>query len=509
MKLSLLVADLAETESALMADPEVAAVTYDSRRVEPGSLFVAVPGLQVDGHSYLAEAVARGAVAAVVQGDRMPDWASFADLHQLPVIAVKDGRKALSDLASAFQGYPARKLRVIGVTGTDGKTTTCHLIARILEQAGFRTGLVTTVDIRLGAEGRPNLSHFTTPEAPELQALLSRMVATGSQYAVIETSSHALALQRVAGCEYDVAVLTNVTRDHLDFHGTPERYLAAKGLLYRLLSSAVSKGIPKVRVLNADDGSFGPLRALGREPLLSYGVDRAATVIGRNIQERAGGVWFTAVLPGNQVDVRLQLPGRYNVYNALAALAVAVSQGIDLETAKDGLESLVAVPGRMEPVPGDMAFRVWVDFAHTPAGLQAALAQVRSATLGRVLVVFGCPGRRDAGKRPLMGEVAGRMADFCVLTSDDPRDESPEAIMKEIELGVIASGRHAGRDYAKVGDRREAIALALSRAQPGDAVLLAGKGHETTLLVGDEALPWSDREVALDLLRHGAAARPA
>lgn len=506
MRLSRLLADLPESESAAITDPEIQAVAYDSRRVEPGSLFVAVPGLQVDGHSYLEEAVKRGAVAAVVQSDRMPDWTSFADAHRIPVIAVRDGRRALSDLASAFYDHPARKLRMIGVTGTDGKTTTCHMIAAILARAGYRAGSVTTVDIRLGGESWPNESHLTTPEAPELQGLLARMVEEGSQYGVIETSSHALALQRVAGCEYDVAVVTNVTRDHLDFHGTPERYLAAKGLLLRLLSSAVAKGIPKVRVLNADDASFGPLRSLGREPLLSYGVNQAATIIGRNIQERPAGVWFTAVLPGNQVDVQLQLPGRYNVYNALAALAVAVSQGIDLATAKEGLEGLAAVPGRMEPVSGDVPFRVWVDFAHTPAGLEAALSQVRGATTGKVLVVFGCPGRRDAGKRPLMGEIAGRMADFCVLTSDDPRDEPTEAIMEEIEVGVMATGRREGRDYVKVGDRREAIALALSRALPGDAVLLAGKGHERSLLVGAEALPWSDHEVALDLLR-GMATR--
>jgi UDP-N-acetylmuramoyl-L-alanyl-D-glutamate--2,6-diaminopimelate ligase len=444
--------------------------------------------------------VAAGVAAVVVEegGDLPP--------VDVPLVLVPSAREALARLAATFYGHPARRLRVIGVTGTDGKTTTCHLIGAVLEEAGYRTGSISTVYIKIGDRVVPNPFHQTTPEAPEIQQALAEMVARGVEYAIIETTSHGLALHRVDECHYDVAVFTNLTSDHLDFHVDREDYLAQKARLFVSLGQAVDKGLPKVSILNADDPAGSYLAELSPCRVLTYGIDREAEVRAETVSPAGWGTSLLVHTPAGEVSLRLPLIGIHNVYNALAALALGLSQGLDLSIIKAALEGCAGVPGRMERVEGGQDFLVVVDFAHTAHALQRALETLRPLARGRLIVAFGCPGERDRSKRPRMGQVAARLADFIVLTSDEPRSEDPLAIIEEIEAGVRAAGRQEGRDYLKAPDRREALALALGQARTGDVVLLAGKGHEDCIIIGEQRIPWSDRQVALELL---ASRRPA
>jgi UDP-N-acetylmuramoyl-L-alanyl-D-glutamate--2,6-diaminopimelate ligase len=500
MNLHDLAGELDEKE-ILGADVRISALCYDSRRASAGALFVAVPGFRVDGHDYIGEAVAGGAAAVVVQADRRARWQAVVEGGGLPAIAVPDSRRALAALAAAFYGHPGRRLRVIGVTGTDGKTTTVHLISALLEAAGYRTGLLSTVHCKVGDRLSFNDYRFTTPEAPQVQALLADMASAGVDYAVLESSSHGLALHRLDGCEYDVAVLTNVTADHLDFHGSREEYLAAKGRLFAMLDQAADKGLEKVAVLNADEPAAAYFAGLTRARIITYGVEDAADLQASDVSPTEWGSRFCLRTQGNELEVAVGLPGLFNVYNSLAAAAVALSQGMSLAAVKDALESFPGVPGRLERIDEGQPFTVVVDFAHAPEALRRVLAFLREQCQGQLIVVFGCIGDRERPRRAGMGLAAAELADFAVLTNDNPFQEDPQAILAEIAQGLEKAGRHEGHHFARIPDRREAIAHALAMAVEGDVVLLTGKGHEQSITIGDTVIPWDERRVARELLR--------
>ncbi len=500
MDLHQLAEELDEKE-VLGADVPISAVCHDSRRATPGALFVAVPGFRADGHDYIGEAVAAGAAAVVVQADRRAKWQAVVDGGRLPAIVVPDSRRALAALAAAFHGHPARRLRVVGVTGTDGKTTTIHLINALLEAAGYRTGLLSTVHCKVGDRLLPNEYRFTTPEAPQVQALLAEMVTAGVDYAILESTSHGLALHRLDGCEYDVAVVTNVTADHLDFHRSREEYLAAKGRLFAMLDRSADKGIEKVAVVNADEPAAAYFRGLTRARVVTYAVQKAADIQAIDVSPIEWGSRFRLRAEGNELEVAFGLPGLFNVYNSLAAAAVALSQGMSLPAVRDALASFPGLPGRLERIDEGQPFTVVVDFAHAPEALRRALAFLRERCRGRLIVVFGCIGGREKPRRAGMGLAAAQLADFAVLTNDNPFREDPEAILAEIVQGLEEAGRHEGHHFVRIPDRREAIAHALAMAVEGDIVLLAGKGHEQSIIIGDTIIPWDDRRVARELLR--------
>jgi UDP-N-acetylmuramoyl-L-alanyl-D-glutamate--2,6-diaminopimelate ligase len=501
---------ISEAEVVGELPASLTAVCYDSRRTEPGCLFVAVPGATPrsrDGHEFIAQALAQGAAALVVQADHRPAWERLAESGRVPLVVVPDSRRALAPLAAAFYGWPARRLRVVGVTGTDGKTSTVHLVAAVLEAAGRRCALLSSAELRSGGRAQVNATHMTTLEAPEVQAFLAGALEAGDQWAVLEASSHGLALHRVDACEFDVAVFTTLGRDHLDFHGSLEEYRAAKGRLFRLLGEAADKGVPKTAVLNADDPASDYFRRLTAASVVTYGLEAPADVMARAVRAEGLAMSFELVGAFGAVPVKTRLAGRYNVYNCLAAAAVGLSQGLSAEEVKRGLESVSGVPGRMEIIDAGQPFSVVVDIASTPQALTNVLGVLRTACLpvgqagrGRLWAVFGCAGERDPGRRDGMGRAAGRLADFVVLTNEDPRSEDPDAIIEAIAAGLREAGRREGDDFVRIPDRRQAIAYAFERAGDGDVVLLAGKGSEQTMVFGDQHVPWDERAVARELL---------
>jgi UDP-N-acetylmuramoyl-L-alanyl-D-glutamate--2,6-diaminopimelate ligase len=481
-------------------DAEITSVTYDSGEVAPGSCFVAIRGRRADGHAFIADALARGA-ALVVGEEPLP-----ADFPADRIYArVADSRRELGTLAAAFYGDPSHSMEIIGITGTDGKTTTTALIDAILAAGGRRTGLMSTVDFKVGQTRWQNNSRFTTLEAPEVQALLARMADEGVETAVVETTSSGLALHRVWGIAYDVAVLTNITLEHLEVHGSKEAYWRAKAMLFEAVDPQRGKNlpfpIPHVCVLNADDHSFEYVKSFCRAPLLSYGIDREADVRAVDLELGAGGSRFGVRLPdGQAVNVETQLVARYNVANCLAAIAVGYAHGLTPETMARALHEFPGVPGRMERIDAGQPFAVVVDYAHTADSLEKVLSVLRPLTAGRLMVVFGSAGERDRVKRPMMGAVAARLADFAVITDEDPREEDAASILREIAAGADEAGARADEDYVCIVGRRQAIAEAFRRARAGDTVLLAGKGHEQSIFIGREKLPWDDRQVAREVL---------
>jgi UDP-N-acetylmuramoyl-L-alanyl-D-glutamate--2,6-diaminopimelate ligase len=505
MRLSQLAAELVAAE-LLGSDADVSAICYDSRRARAGALFVAVPGFRTDGHDHIAEAAAGGAVAVAVQADRPEKWRAVVEERGLSAVVVADTRQALAALAAAFHGHPGRRLRVVGVTGTDGKTTVVHLVSHLLEAAGHRSGLLSTVHCKAGDRIWANESRFTTPEAPEVQALLAEMVAAGADYAVLESTSHGLALHRLDGCEYDVAAMTNVTADHLDFHRSRAEYLAAKGRLFAMLDESTKKaGVEKVAVLNADDSASDYFRGLTNARAVTYGIQKPADVRATGIAASEWGTRFRLTTPMGGDEVTLGLPGDFNVYNALAAAAVALSQGVVLADIVAGIASFAGVPGRLERIEEGQPFTVVVDFAHAPEALRRVLTFLRGRCRGRLIAVFGCIGERERPRRAGMGLAAGQLADFTILTNDNPFSENPDSIIAEIAQGLREAGRHEGHHFVAIPDRREAIVHAFAMAVEGDIVLLAGKGHEQSIIIGDKVIPWDDRRVARDLLREMAS----
>jgi UDP-N-acetylmuramoyl-L-alanyl-D-glutamate--2,6-diaminopimelate ligase len=479
------------------AVPAVGGLTHDSRTVRPGDAFAALPGRKTDGHDFLESVLAAGAAAAVVQADREAKWQPLQG--RLPLVVVPDTRAALGPLAAAVYGDPSRKLRLIGVTGTDGKTTTSHLVAHILDTCGLGGGYLSSAGFDCGEGFELNATHMTTLEATSIQSLLARAVQNGKASMAVEASSEGLAQHRLDGCEFDVAVFTNLTRDHLDFHGSMERYLAAKGILFEMLERPSAKQFTRAAVLNADDPACEYLRGRSRAPVLTYGTS-AADFNASAIAADGFGLSFNLRHDGRELPARVPLLGAFNAYNSLAAIAVASSQGIEVSQAVAALAGFTGVPGRLERIEAGQPFAVFVDIASTAAALENVLKALRPATSGRLWVVFGAAGGRDPIRRSSMGEVAARLADRCVLTNEDPRDEDPNAIIAAIAGAIIAAGRAEGSDFVRIPDRRAAIRHAFEHAGPGDTVLLAGKATETTMVFGQDALPWDERTVARELL---------
>ncbi len=506
IRLRQLLAALPEPVDYSGPDPDITDVAYDSRSVQPGSLFVAVwhPGYANDRHDFVRDALAAGAAAVVVQ--RAVDVPPG-----VPVVTVPSTPRALGWLAAAHAGFPAARLGFVGVTGTDGKTTTCSLTTAVLEGAGLITGMVSTVASKGVGALRENLAHTSTPEAVEIQSLLAETVAGGGQRAVLECTSHALDQSRLAGCEVDVAVVTRVTHEHLDYHGTHEAYLEAKAKLLDLLRPDPAHPkvtpYPKAAVLNADDPSYTALAARSQAPVIGFGLraGSGAAVQAVNVRDEGWSASCRVVSPWGEGYLTLPLPGAFNVYNALAAIAAGCTLGASFESALHSLAGHPGVPGRMERIDLGQPFTVIVDFAHTPDALAQALAALRRQTPGKLIAVFGSAGERDRAKRPLMGRVAFEGADYFVLTDEDPRLEDRQQILEEIATGALAAGAGEGRQFARIADRTEAIDAALRRAGPGDAVLLAGKGHEHSIIGARSGqlhtLPWDEREAARESLR--------
>ncbi|MBV9258353.1 MAG: UDP-N-acetylmuramoyl-L-alanyl-D-glutamate--2,6-diaminopimelate ligase, partial [Ktedonobacteraceae bacterium] len=465
---------------------------------EAGALFIAVPGVHTDGRRFLGDAAARGAVAAL--GEPLQNAADVP----LPYIEVTNVRNALADLACAFYNYPAQHLCTIGVTGTDGKTTTSNLISTLLETAGKRSGLMTTANFRISGQEWENATRQSTLEALEIQQLLHRMLDEHVTHAVIEATSHGLELQRVRGCAFDVGVITNITHEHLDFHKTIDAYRRAKARLFEMLDSSRDKGlgIKPVAILNRDDVSYDVLKPYCHVPILDYGIDSPAAVQAVDVQLEPYSTRFRVLLPDAEAQIETQLVGRFNVSNCLAAIATAYSLNVPITDIARGLATVTGVTGRMERIDEGQPFTVIVDYAHTPDSLQKVLATLRPLTKGKLLVVFGSAGERDIQKRPAMGQIAAQMSDFFVITDEDPRDEDRATILRDIAAGAEALGKRPGTDFLCIADRTEAIATAFAHARPGDTVLLAGKGHEQSIIIGREKLPWDDRQVAREQLHN-------
>jgi UDP-N-acetylmuramoyl-L-alanyl-D-glutamate--2,6-diaminopimelate ligase len=503
MRLSEILAHLPDAELRGDGPVNIAAVHFDSRSVGPESIFVAVPGFHVDGHDFIGRAAYVGCSALCVQRDREPKWRDFEG--RLPLLVVDDTRAALATIAAALNGFAARRLNVIAVTGTDGKTSLSYLLTHILQTAGERAGLLSTADCRIGDEIIGDSGRFTTPEAPEVQSMLATMAARRCRWAVVEATSHGLALHRLDHIEPDIAAVTNVTADHLDFHGSVENYIAAKGLLFEMLDAGTPKpGLAKTAVLNSDDAAAGFFRERTNARILTYGIDSDAGFRAVSITPTDWGSSFTVKHQGYDLPASVSFPGVFNVYNVLAAIAVSYAADIDLDTAIGAIRLWTGAPGRMQRVDEGQPFTVVVDFAHAPDSLRRVLSLLRSGTPGRLIAVFGCIGERERERRAGMGRVAAELADFTIVTDDNPYTEDRDAILAGIAGALRAAGKQEGADFAVIPDRRDAIAHALRIAQPNDAVLLAGKGHETKVVLDDTSYECNDAEVARRILRDQA-----
>ena len=482
MRLKKLLQSLKGARLVRAANPEISGISENSKRVQPGHLFVCIPGAKRDGKAFAVEAVAKGAAALVVQGKAVPGLA-------VPQALVKDSREALARVAHLYYDFPSRRVRVIGVTGTKGKTTTTYLIRSILEQSGARTGLIGTIAYEIGKKSYE--ANNTTPSALTLAELLSEMADERCSWAVMEVSSHALEMKRVLGVEFEGAVFNNLGRDHLDYHKTFANYFKAKSRLFTEFKTL------KARAVNADDPYGRKLLARLKSKGVGYGVKTKCPYQAENVQVRPGQIRFS--VQGRDFDVPLS--GLFNVYNCLGAIAVLRELGFSWKALQSGLSQAPAVPGRFEQVKAGEPFTILVDYAHTPDALEQALTASRQLIEGtnhQLISVFGCGGDRDKTKRPLMGEISGRLADLTVLTSDNPRTEKPKDILQDIVAGIPKRSIQNGHRRVWVEeDRGAAIRLALSMAKAGDVVLIAGKGHETYQVVGETKHHFDDREEVL------------
>jgi UDP-N-acetylmuramoyl-L-alanyl-D-glutamate--2,6-diaminopimelate ligase len=481
MQLKVLAHALAPHRVIGTLDREVESIAYDSRRVQSDTLFVAIRGEKSDGHQFVDQAIEQGASVIVAEREISSPRATC--------LVVDDSRSVLADLSAAFYGMPAHKLKMAGVTGTNGKTTTTFLIKHICERAGMRCGLLGTVRYEIGDRILPAIR--TTPEALDIQELLAQIVNAGDRAAAMEVSSHALAQERTRGIEWDVAVFTNLTQDHLDFHGTMENYFEAKAKLFQDLASQSKKKKARA-VINIDDRYGEKLvgRLAGKIPVVTYGLGMHADFRASNYRTEFAGTSYQLDAHGRSYLVRVPLIGRFNVANSMAALAAATVMGVSLRSAILSLARSPQVPGRLELVPAKRQFQIFVDYAHTDDALRNVLKTLRELKPRKLIVVFGCGGDRDRKKRPLMGRVADELADYAIITSDNPRKENPDAIINEVEKGFRSA------HYEKVVERTEAIRHAVAIAQPRDLVLIAGKGHEKYQEFADHTVPFDDLQVA-------------
>jgi UDP-N-acetylmuramoyl-L-alanyl-D-glutamate--2,6-diaminopimelate ligase len=470
-------------------DQPIGHVTCDSREVVVGSAFICIPGFQTDGHRYVGEAIANGAVAVIYQ-----DEAAVSSLPtEFPRVRVPDSRKAAAAIANAFYGHPSKQLVLVGVTGTNGKTTTVYLTDAIFAAMGRKTGVITTLERRIAGKALPAVR--TTPDTLELQALLRQMVDAGVTHAAMEVSSHALDLDRTAGTAFDAAVFTNLSQDHLDFHGDLEAYFRSKLSLFTEYADAARPHKEMVGVANADDPCGAQIARQARCRVLTFGLSQGVDVRAVNVQVLAEGTRFEVQAAGQRAAVQTGLIGMFNVYNALGALACAFGLGLHLDAIVSALAKAGPPPGRFERVDEGQPFGVVVDYAHTPDGLRNVLTAARGLSPRRLLVVFGCGGDRDRAKRPQMARVAEELADVVIVTSDNPRSEEPQKIIAEVVMGF-----QAGR-FCVEPDRRAAIAQAIEMCEPGDLLVIAGKGHETYQIFANETIHFDDREVAREVLR--------
>lgn len=471
------------------ASRTISGIQYDSRLVRPGDLFAALTGSDFDGHDYVEQAIANGAVALLVERQFEA---------RLPQLIVPDSRAALARVSAGFYGHPSQDLHAIGITGTDGKTTTSFLIDHILRHAGLTTGVIGTVGIRAGTDVSYEFPHQTTPESNLVQGFLREMVERGVTHAIVEATSHGLAMHRLDSTRFEIAGVTNMTHEHLEFHRTVEQYWRAKSMLVERVAA-----VGGVVVLNADDPgamSAAPF-AKGAQVVLTSASGQAMEISASNISIRADGTSFNAMIEGETAHVGMPLIGGFNVENALIAIGVARAGGVPLAKIVDALRSARGVPGRMQPVDEGQPFTVVVDYAHTPESLRKILGLLRDLHVGRIIVVSGSAGERDPGKRPLQGAVCEELAGLSIFANEDPRNEDPDGILEDIAVGARQSGGIEGESFLKIADRRAAISRAFEEARPGDCVLLAGKGHERSIIVGYDHTPWDEASVARELLR--------
>ena len=471
------------TNYVLGENPDITSLENDSRKVQKGSLFICIKGFTVDGHDY-AETAAKNGAAAILAEEKLT--------INIPVILVKDTNRAMAVLADAFYGHPTKKLKLIGVTGTNGKTTTSHLIEKIFSKANIKTGLIGTMYTKIADEIIE--AKNTTPDSLTLQKNFSKMVRSGVNLAVMEVSSHALDLGRVHGCDYDCAVFTNLTQDHLDYHRTMDDYLRAKGLLFSQLGNTFNPLKPKFAVLNADDPASAIYCRSTAAHIVTYGIDQDADVRAKNIRITSSGTIFDLEMNDQVYPIRLQLIGKFSVYNALASIAAAFVSGLQIGTIIQAVEEIKGVPGRFELVDAGQNFTVIVDYAHTPDSLENVLKTIGQFAKKRIFVIVGCGGDRDRFKRPVMAQIACGYATNPIFTSDNPRSEDPNMILKDMEMGV------QGEKYIVLPDRRTAIQTAIKQAEKDDVILIAGKGHETYQIIGNQIYDFDDRIVAMEAI---------
>ena len=476
------------------AQTEITSIERDSRRAREGTLFACIVGAHVDAHSFIPD-VARAGARAV-----LTERASVDVPVGVAVLYVPNLEKALDTIVPFFYDYPARAMRVVGITGTNGKTTTSYLVRAILRHAGHRVGLIGTIQAMIEDEVLPTSN--TTPDIIVLQQMLAEMRTRGMDTVVMEVSSHALALGRVAGIEFDTAVFTNLTQDHLDFHKTMENYARAKAHLFELVSAPGAKE-GKTAVLNADDAASETMRAYTRCPIITYGVDHPADLTAQDVQLACDGMELTLMHGGKRLfHLHTGITGLFNVHNVLAAVGASLAEQVAATDIAAALAAFTGVPGRFELVREGQDFAVIVDYAHTPDGMENVLRTARAVTKGHIIAVFGCGGDRDRTKRPIMGRIGAEMADIAILTSDNPRTEDPVAIVDEVERGVLPV--IGDKPYEKIVDRRTAIFHAIGRAQAGDTVVILGKGHETYQILKDGTIHFDDREQAREAIRSRA-----
>lgn len=477
MKLTDLIKDLKPVKINGKSDIGINKIEYDSRKVTQNDVFVAVRGYKTDGHNYIEQAIKNGAAAVIAE--------EHTENIKVCEIITDNTRKALSLVSAAYYGYPSKKMKLIGITGTNGKTTTTYLVKSILEFAGYKVGLIGTNQNMIGSKVIP--TERTTPESLELQKLFADMVAEGAEYCVMEVSSHSLCLDRVYANQFYIGAFTNLTQDHLDFHKTMEEYAKAKSILFTMCERAV---------VNADDKYVNAIIENADCKVVKYGINKKSDILAKNIKYNQRGVLFEVETPFGSENIRLDIPGEFSVYNALCAIGVCQGTGVGISDIAKALILAKGVKGRAEVLSTPTDYTVMIDYAHTPDGLENIIGTVKGFCRGRVITVFGCGGDRDATKRPKMGKIAGDLSDFCVVTSDNPRTEDPDAIIKDILSGMT----DVKAEYVAICDRTEAIEYAMRIAKENDIIILAGKGHETYQILKDKTIHYDEREIVRDIL---------
>lgn len=476
MTLTALTKGLNILNNPVLPDKEITSVEYDSRKVKEGSLFVAIEGFETDGHKYIDSAIKNGAMAVVCQKD--------VEFSGATKILVEDSRKALALLSAEFFSHPASKMKIIGITGTNGKTTTTYLVKEILEYKDHKVGLIGTNQNMIGS--RVIESSRTTPESLELHKLFAQMYAEGVEYVIMEVSSHSLYLDRVYGVDFEIGAFTNLTRDHLDFHKTMDNYALSKAILFSMC---------KAGIINSDDEYAEKITENALCKKISYGIKSKSDITAQNIKLGSKGVNFDAVTPLAKENIRVNIPGDFSVYNALCALGICLGLGISITDIKNALAIATGVKGRAEVVNIPSDYTVMIDYAHTPDGLENIIKTVKGFSKGRVITVFGCGGDRDRTKRPIMGKISGELSDISVITSDNPRSEDPDFIISEIESGI----KETNGEYYIVSQRKDAIRFAMEMAKKDDIVLLAGKGHETYQILNTGTIHFDEREIVREI----------